>query len=59
MELKKSEFDRMQTKISSAQAYSKALEQDLFEAREQISQLSDQVNFGADQNVKTVGKTNK
>lgn len=44
MELKQSELERVTSKANSAQAYAKSLEQDLQEARDEICQLSSQLN---------------
>ena len=59
MELKQSEQERLNSKANSAQAYAKSLEQDLGQARDEISQLNGQLNQGANDNIKTVGKVNK
>lgn len=59
MELKQSEHERLTSKANTAQAYAKSLEQDLQEARDEICQLTSQLNQGANENVKTVGKVNK
>lgn len=59
MELKQSESERLNSKANQAQAYARSLEQDLQEARDEICQLTGQINQGANENVKTVGKVNK
>ena len=59
MELKQSEYERLNSKANSASAYAKTLEQDLQEARDEIFGLTGQINQGANDNIKTVGKVNK
>lgn len=59
MELKQSEHERLNSKANSASAYAKTLEQDLQEARDEICGLTGQINQGANDNIKTVGKVNK
>lgn len=59
MELKHSEHERQNSKLQQSQAYSKTLEKDLQEARDEICNLTNKLNDGADNNIKTVGKVNK
>ena len=59
MELKNSEHERLTSKLHQSQVYSKALEKDLQESRDEICNLTNKLNDGADNNIKNVGKVNK
>ena len=59
MELKNSDQERNNSRLQQSQAYTKTLERDLQEARDEICKLTNKLNNGADDNIKTVGKVNK